>query len=110
MQTIIQRVKEKGLTIYGVTIIPRHNVAPSGTNTGWNPAKTAIRNEVNRWIRTKAPFDGVLDFDKVVRDPANPDLLTPAFNCGDGIHPSPAGYYQLGKSVDLDLFSGDHDL
>ena len=110
MQTIIQRVKEKGLTIYGVTIIPRHNVAPSGTNTGWNPAKTAIRNEVNRWIRTKAPFDGVLDFDRVVRDPANPDLLTPAFNCGDGIHPSPAGYYQLGKSVDLDLFSGDHDL
>jgi len=32
-----------------------------------------------------------------------------AFNCGDGIHPSPAGYYQLGKSVDLDLFSGDRD-
>jgi lysophospholipase L1-like esterase len=105
MQNIIQRVRAKGLKIYGVTIVPRHNVAPSGTNTGWNPAKTAIRNEVNRWIRTEAPFDGILDFDKVVRQPANPDLLIPAFNCGDGIHPSPAGYYQLGKSVDLDLFA-----
>jgi len=104
MENIIQRVKAKGLRIYGVTIIPRHNVAPSGTNTGWNPAKTAIRNEVNQWIRTAAPFDGVLDFDKVVRQPANPDLLVPAFNCGDGIHPSPAGYYLMGKSVDLGLF------
>ncbi len=104
MENIIQRVKAKGLRIYGVTIIPRHNVAPSGTNTGWNPAKTAIRNQVNQWIRTVAPFDGVLDFDKVVRQPANGDLLVPAFNCGDGIHPSPAGYYRMGKSVDLDLF------
>jgi lysophospholipase L1-like esterase len=104
MENIIQRVKAKGLRIYGVTIIPRHNVPPSGTNTGWNPAKTAIRNEVNQWIRTVAPFDGVLDFDKVVRQPANHDLLVPAFNCGDGIHPSPPGYYRMGKSVDLDLF------
>ncbi len=39
-----------------------------------------------------------------VRQPANGDLLVPAFNCGDGIHPSPAGYYRMGKSVDLDLF------
>jgi lysophospholipase L1-like esterase len=106
MENIIQRVKAKGLKIYGVTIIPRHNVPPSGTNTGWNPAKTAIRNTVNQWIRTVAPFDAVLDFDKVVRQPANPDLLVPAFNCGDGIHPSPAGYYQMGKSVDLNLFDG----
>jgi lysophospholipase L1-like esterase len=104
MENIIQRVKARGLRIYGVTIIPRHNVAPSGTNTGWNPAKTAIRNQVNQWIRTVAPFDGVLDFDKVVRQPANRDLLVPALNCGDGIHPSPAGYYLMGKSVDLDLF------
>ena len=104
MQNVIGRVKARGLKVYGATIIPRHNVAPSGTNTGWNPAKTAIRNQVNQWIRTAAAFDAVLDFDRVVRDPANPDLIHPAFNCGDGIHPSPAGYYQMGKSVDLNLF------
>jgi lysophospholipase L1-like esterase len=104
MKEIIQRVRARGLTIYGATIIPRHNVAPSGTNTGWNPAKTAIRNQVNQWIRTSGEFDGVLDFDRVVRDPQNPDLIYPPFNCGDGIHPSPAGYYEMGKSVDLDLF------
>ena len=104
MEDIIQRVKARGMKIYGATIIPRHNVPPSGMNTGWNPAKTAIRNEVNQWIRTQAPFDAVLDFDKVVRDPDNHDLIYPPFDCGDGIHPSPAGYYQMGKDIDLDLF------
>ena len=104
MQNIIDRVRARGIKIIGATIIPRHNVPPSGTNTGWNDAKTAIRNQVNAWIRTQAPFDGVIDFDAVVRDPANHDLIYPAFNCGDGIHPSPAGYYQMGKAVDLDLF------
>ena len=40
----------------------------------------------------------------VVRSAANPDLLNVTYNCGDGIHPSPLGYFQMGKSVDLDLF------
>lgn len=104
MKDIIQRVKAKGLKIIGATIIPRHNVAQVGTNTGWSPAKTAIRNQVNRWIRTSGQFDGVLDFDRVVLDPNDPDRIYPPFNCGDGIHPSPAGYYQMGKAVDLNLF------
>jgi lysophospholipase L1-like esterase len=101
---IAKRVKAKGLRIIGVTIIPRHNVAPSGTNTGWNAQKTAFRNQVNQWIRTKGPFDAVLDFDKVVRDPGNADLIDPAFNCGDGIHPSPLGYYRMGLSIPLEVF------
>src|SRR5262249_46085474 len=102
-QEIIKRVRAKGLKVFGATVIPRHNLAPSGTNTGWNAAKTAIRNEVNQWIRTKSPFDGYIDFDKAVRDPANPDLLLPPFNCDD-IHPTPRGYYQMGKAVPLELF------
>ena len=104
MTSIVQKVKAKGIRVIGVTIIPRHNVAPTGTNTGWNVDKTQIKNEVNRWIRTKAPFDNVIDFDQVVRDPTNPDLMRAPFNCGDGIHPSPAGYYVMGKSVELSLF------
>ncbi len=101
---IVKRVKAKGIRIVGATIIPRHNVAPTATNSGWNPDKTRIRNEVNQWIRTQAPFDDVIDFDKVVRDQSNPDLLIPEFNCGDGIHPSPLGYYEMGRSIDLSLF------
>lgn len=103
--SIIGRVRAKGMKIIGATIIPRHNVTPAGaTNTGWTADKTRIRNDVNQWIRAKAGFDSVIDFDKVVRDPADANLLYQPFNCGDNVHPSPAGYYAMGKSVDLSLF------
>ena len=46
----------------------------------------------------------MIDFDKVVQDPENADLINPPFNCGDGIHPSPRGYYEMGQSVALNLF------
>lgn len=104
LQDIITRVKARGLKVIGVTIIPRHNVVASGTNTGWNDAKSKSRHEVNQWIRTKAPFDAVIDFDKVVRDPAHADLIYASFNC-DGIHPNPRGYYEMGTSLSLDLFA-----
>jgi lysophospholipase L1-like esterase len=104
MTSIIGRIRARGIRAIGVTIIPRHNAAPTGTNTGWNPDKTRIKSEVNQWIRSKAPFDKIIDFDQVVRHPTNPDLIRPAFNCGDGVHPSPAGYYAMGNSVDVRLF------
>lgn len=104
MQEIATRVKARGLKIVGVTIIPRHNRPPVEGNTGWNATKARIRGDVNQWIRGKAPFDAVIDFDKVVQDPMSADLIYPPFNCGDGIHPSPRGYYEMGTSVRLDLF------
>ena len=104
LEDLARRVKARGLKAVGVTIIPRHNRPPVEGNTGWSDAKTLIRQEVNQWIRTKAPFDGVIDFDKVMQDPANRDLIQAPFNCGDGVHPSPRGYYEMGRSVRLDLF------
>ena len=107
LTSIIRRTREaqKSLRVIGVTMIPRHNVAASGTNTGWSDEKTGRRNELNRWIKTAAGFDAVLDFDKVVAQTAQPDLLQPAFNCGDGIHPSPAGYFAMGRAIDLTIFN-----
>jgi len=104
MEELAKRAKARGLKTIGVTIIPRHNRAPEPNNTGWDGAKTQVRHAVNQWIRTKAPFDALIDFDTVVRDAKNADLILPAFNCGDGIHPSPRGYFEMGQSVPLDLF------
>ena len=101
-EEIIDRVHAKGMKIIGTTIIPRHDRAPTENNSGWTPAKTATRNEVNEWIRT-APFDGILDFDLAVQDSADPNLIETTFNC-DGIHPNPRGYYEMGSGVNLDLF------
>jgi len=104
MKDIIARVKAKGIKIIGATIVPRHSVVPGVADTGWDDNKTKVRNRVNDWIRKEAGFDAVLDFDHVVRSAGNPDLLEQAYNCGDGIHPSPIGYFQMGKSVDLAVF------
>jgi len=92
------------LRIHGVTIIPATTWLPPARNTGWNPAKTAIRNQVNQWIRTVAPSTASWISTKSSASRQIAIFLVPALNCGDGIHPSPAGYYLMGKSVDLDLF------
>jgi lysophospholipase L1-like esterase len=104
LKDIVARVKVRDLKVIGATIVPRHNVAALSGNTGWSDAKTKVRNEVNAWIRRSGAFDGVIDFDRVVRSAANPDLLKVTYNCGDGIHPSSLGYFEMGKSVDLNLF------
>ena len=104
MTRIAAAIKSRRMRVFGATIIPRHNVPPSGTNTGWDDAKTAIRREVNQWIRTRAPFDGVLDFDAAVRDASNGDLIDAPFNC-DGIHPTPRGYFEMGQSLPLKILS-----
>lgn len=104
IENVAMRVKARGIKIIGATIIPRHNRAAAENNTGWNDAKTRIRQEVNHWMRTRAPFDAVIDFDQTVQDPGNADLIYPPFNCGDGIHPNPRGYYEMGAAVRLDLF------
>ncbi len=104
MRDIAERVRARGMSIIGTTIIPRHNRPPTASNSGWTPAKTRIRREVNDWIRTGGTFDGVLDFDAVVRDPADPDRIAPPFDC-DGIHPNPRGYFEMGGAVPLELFT-----
>jgi lysophospholipase L1-like esterase len=105
LSSLITRAKAGGMKTIGVTIVPRHQMAaPTAPLPGWTPEKTAVRNDVNQWIRSKAPFDAVIDFDKVVRSPTDPNLFNPPFNCGDNIHPSPAGYFAMGSAVDLGLF------
>jgi len=100
IETVVKRIKAKGLKVIGATLIPRHN---STGRTPWDPTKTGRRNELNAWIRTKAPYDAVVDFDKIVQNAANPDLIEPIFDC-DGIHPSPRGYYEMAKSIPLTVF------
>ena len=104
MQELAKRARAAKLKVIASTIIPRHNAAPAENNSGWNPEKTVARNIVNEWIRQRANFDAVIDFDKVVWSSDNHDLLNPAYNCGDGIHPTPFGYLTMGRSIDLKIF------
>ena len=102
VEQIMRRLKARGgIKIIAATIIPRHNTPPGSTYV-WDSSKTAIRNEVNQWIRSQAGFDAVLDFDRVVQD-ADPDRIFPAYNC-DGIHPNVLGYYEMGRQIPLEIF------
>ena len=94
MAEIIARVKARHLKIIGATIIPR-------SSAGWTPQMTAYRHQVNDWIRHHADFDAVIDFDKVMKDPTNPDIMNPILEFGDHTHPNPYGYFLMGRSVDL---------
>jgi lysophospholipase L1-like esterase len=100
-QQIIARAHAHGLRVYGATITPY--VGSGYYHPG--PLSEADRQAVNRWIRAAGHFDGVIDFDTVVRDPNHPDQLLPAYDCGDHLHPSPAGYKAMGAAIPLTLFA-----
>jgi lysophospholipase L1-like esterase len=65
----------------------------------------ADRLAVNQWIRVPRHFDAVIDFDRVVRDPRRPDTLLPAYDSGDHLHLSPAGYRAMAGAVRLADFT-----
>lgn len=99
-QQIVARAHAHGLRAYGATITPY-------IGTGYyhpGPLNEADRQAVNQWIRAAGHFDAVIDFDSVVRDPEHPDRLLPAYDCGDHLHPNPAGYKAMGDAIPLTLF------
>jgi lysophospholipase L1-like esterase len=100
-EQIVARAHARGLRVYGATITPYMG------SDYYRPGQwsEADRQAVNAWIRADGHFDAVIDFDAVVRDPEHPDHLLPAFDCGDHLHPSPAGYKALGDAIPLDLFA-----
>jgi lysophospholipase L1-like esterase len=59
---------------------------------------------VNQWIRTSGRFDAVIDFGKVLQDPANPTTMTPQAGSEDHLHPGDPGYQLMGNSIDLNVF------
>ena len=66
--------------------------------------KEAERERVNRWIRSSGAFDGVIDFDRVLRDPQYPGRIAARFASGDHLHPNDSGYRAMALAVDLGLF------
>ncbi len=99
-QQIIDRAHAHGIRVIGASITPYVG------STYYHPGllSEADRQAVNTWIRTPGHFDAVIDFDQVVRDPQSPDHLLPPFDCGDHLHPSPAGYKAMGEAIPLSLF------
>jgi lysophospholipase L1-like esterase len=96
------RAHARGIRIFGCTLTPfEHETFLVGA---WTPAREAVRQAVNAWIREGGAFDAVVDFDKGLRDPEHPTRMLPVYDCGDHLHPSDAGYNRMGDVIDLALF------
>ena len=95
---LIARAHAHGLKIYGATI------APYGGAAYYTEDGEVVRQAINQWIRDSREFDGVLDFDAVLRDPAKPSQIKEGLHAGDHLHGSDAGYRLVADSIDLGLF------
>lgn len=101
IKTLIARAHAKGIKIYGATLTP-FAVAEWPYYT---PQGEVKRQAVNAWIRSSGAFDAVIDFDKITRDPAHPTRFLPAYDSGDHLHPSDAGYKAMADALELGLFA-----
>ncbi|MFE3853947.1 GDSL-type esterase/lipase family protein [Streptomyces griseorubiginosus] len=97
LRELAERGRARGLRMLAATILP------CGGETRCTAAVDAERVAVNAWIRDAGVFDGVLDFDGVVRDPARPERMRAGYDSGDHLHPGDAGLAALAESVDLGL-------
>jgi len=102
MKQLIQRAHDRGMKVFGATQTP---FSGATTIPGiFNAEKEAQRKALNQWIRSSHAFDAVIDFDKILLDPANPEQIRPAFDSGDHLHPNDAGYQAMANSIDMSLF------
>ncbi|MGD1070539.1 MAG: SGNH/GDSL hydrolase family protein [Bryobacteraceae bacterium] len=103
LKQMIERAHEHGIKVIGATLTPFEGEAQSARQY-YTPEKSKIRDAVNEWIRTGKAYDGVIDFDKAVRDPQSPNKMLPGFDSGDQLHPNDAGYKAMGDAINIDLF------
>ncbi|WP_344632013.1 GDSL-type esterase/lipase family protein [Streptomyces glaucosporus] len=95
MREIADRARARGVRVIGATLMPMCNAADS--------TREANRLAVNEFVRTGGVFDGVVDFDAAVRDPADPTRIRDAYRA-DCYHPNAAGHAAMAEAIDLGLF------
>jgi lysophospholipase L1-like esterase len=96
-EQLIAQAHARGVRIFAATLPPFQGAGY------YTPAGEATREAVNTWIRTSGAFDGVVDFDAVMRAPSDPLRLNPAYDSGDHLHPNDAGYQAMAGAVNLQM-------
>lgn len=96
---IIEEAHGKDIRVYGATITPFKG------NNYYSADHEKGRSTLNEWIRTTELLDGVIDFDKAVRNPEDVEAMQREFLFeNDWLHLNAKGYETMGGCIDLKLF------
>lgn len=78
-------------------------LTPFAGSERFDERSEASRQPLNAAIRSGRLFDGVVDFDAAVRDPANPQAMAEGTHRDDRLHPNDEGYRRMAEAIDLSL-------
>jgi lysophospholipase L1-like esterase len=105
---LAEQAHARGVRVVVGTVPPfEHALQGTPLEGHYSPRKEALRQALNDWMRHARAFDGVVDFDAVLRDPAHPAQLDPALDSGDHLHPGDGGYRRMADAIDLDVLLGE---
>ncbi|MFE6178750.1 SGNH/GDSL hydrolase family protein [Streptomyces sp. NPDC056464] len=94
---LIRQGRAAGLRMIGATLLP------FGGSDHWGERAAEVSHELNEWIRCSGQYDAVVDLNRALADPADPDRLRPSYDFGDHLHPNDAGYEVMAEVVSAHL-------
>lgn len=89
--------RELGYKVYAGTLLPM---------AGWRtdaPFRQEIRHAYNEFLRTTDLVDGVIDFDKVMQNPDEPNHLIAEYDSGEHLHPGEVGHKKMAMAIPAEL-------
>jgi lysophospholipase L1-like esterase len=92
---LIREAHAAGVRAIGATLLPYKGAVY------YSPAGDQVRAELNNWIRTSGEYDAVVDFDKAMASPTDPNTMNPTYDSGDHLHPNAAGYRTMADTINL---------
>lgn len=99
---LVAQAHDHGVRVMGATLTPFEDALPGTPLDNYYASdKDALRRQVNDWIRHSGVFDGVIDLDALLRDPAHPTRLAARYDSGDHLHPGDAGNRAMADAIDL---------
>ncbi|MFC8091566.1 SGNH/GDSL hydrolase family protein [Streptomyces sp. NPDC057301] len=94
---LIRQGRAAGVRVIGATLLP------FGGSDHWGERAAKVSHELNEWIRSSGEYDAVVDLNRALADPADPDRLRPSYDFGDHLHPNDAGYEVMAEAVSAAL-------
>lgn len=97
MSELINCIHDQGAKVYLGTIMPFKL-----EEEDWVKEADKVRNGYNDWVRTQKLADGIMDFDRELRDEKDRERLKAELHIGDGLHPNTLGGIKMADLVLLE--------